>query len=265
MVARTYSLKRSITAMRRGWVWRVGILLVAVAAGVGLSLGTGGSVSGTTSGSNTPGPRQLVNSIALSPNTPASGQVAWLCEEARTQVESHIATGFMSYMNRLCSKEGATALNQSLHSSMPLGALICQYAEHQVAVKAATKTDQMTANQCIHSPPQPTGIFPDRAAPPRGFDIAVTDSWVGYVNGHYTSVLAGAEEVTGANGTSSTTQIGKVMVIGGPNEGMAATTTSADGALRITSAHDGVLSMVAEDGARYRFDIQSDGLTKVDP
>ncbi len=198
-----------------------------------------------------------------SPSTPGAQQVTWLCQEARTQVKSHTASAFMDYAHQRCDKEGPTGLSQSLHTSTPLGALICQYADRQVAAKAATKTDQMMANGCSRAPQtQPTGIFAGQAAP-RGFDIATTNSWVGYVNGNYISVLAGAEEVVGANGLSAVTQIGKVMVLGGPNNATVATTTSADGALRITGANDGVLSLVAQDGVHYRFDVQDGDLTRL--
>ncbi len=262
MMSKADDLLRRITWLRRGWFFAAVVLMALAIASVGIGLSVGGGHSATARVENASREQPLATAgrIALSLNAPVPQQVAWLCQEALTEVESHNASGFMKYVDQRCNAEGSVKISSTLDTAMPLGALICKYAEHEVLVHVATRSDQMMAAGCAHPPIQPTGIAP---APAEDWSLGIdgTNLWNGYMDGHYTTVIAGAEVTHAASGGAPhVTNNGEVMVVGG-----IATTTSATGSLRITSANDGVLLMAARDGAHYRFDVQDGELTKTDP
>ncbi len=195
----------------------------------------------------------------------ATSQVSWLCTRAGQQVHAGTASGFMQSISKKCDTEGAVGLAATAdNNTAPLGALICQYAAARVQAGTASPMDKSQDHLCNLKPlPPESGILSQPSAPPSGSGITVTNGWAGTLNGQRELVYAGAQSDYLNNGDHGNPRQGVILVVDVDTNTYHTYASSAlDGALTIARVTGTAMSLMATDGASYKFDLSSDTLTK---
>lgn len=234
----------------------------AVIAGCLAAFGAVGM--GATAGNNS------ATSSPPGPGSSASDQATWLCSKASHDTAANVATPFLAYVASTCSKIGAQGIvseSASAGSNEPIGYLMCQYAQDQVANGTASTLDQSAAKGCAETePPQQTGIIDSPDQPPSSFQIVATNSWVGQVGGQSVVIWAGAQAARLPDGSLGNPNVSEVVEFVQPNTpgplANARVLGSSDGALTITGSSNNTLQLAAKDGTPYEFDMSTETLSR---